>query len=195
MKKTIAIFFLCCSLSLFAETGYRGYKWYSNKNDFPKTGRLDTSKITGWEDILIYKKQVLEEPNFLYYGFTFDDEEFIDAGYVIQNDKTPELKKQLKEKIIKEIKVELGDLDEQLAEAKITDEEAREYGEKEDNHFFYDQLSWIALMLERNGTGDIEEGPGLLTIYDYNNDTRIYLFEGAVTGKTVVVYVPHEQDY
>lgn len=37
--------------------------------------------------------------------------------------------------------------------------------------------------------------PGTLYIYDYNDDTRLYIYDNVITGKAVVVYVPHEQDY
>lgn len=36
---------------------------------------------------------------------------------------------------------------------------------------------------------------GLISIYDYNDDTRVYIFENVLKDKAVVVYVPHEQDY
>ena len=34
-----------------------------------------------------------------------------------------------------------------------------------------------------------------LTIYDYNDDTRVYIYDNIIKDKAVVVYVPHEQDY
>ncbi len=36
---------------------------------------------------------------------------------------------------------------------------------------------------------------GTLYIFDYNKDTRMYVFENIIKDKAVVVYVPHEQDY
>ena len=39
------------------------------------------------------------------------------------------------------------------------------------------------------------EAPGTVYIYDYNEDTRVYIYDNVITGKAVVVYVPHEQDY
>lgn len=36
---------------------------------------------------------------------------------------------------------------------------------------------------------------GTLYIYDYNEDTRMYVFDNIIKDKAVVVYVPHEQDY
>ena len=40
-----------------------------------------------------------------------------------------------------------------------------------------------------------ENYPGTLYIFDYNKDTRMYVFDNLVKDKAVVVYVPHEQDY
>ena len=36
---------------------------------------------------------------------------------------------------------------------------------------------------------------GTLYIYDYNEDTRVYIYDNIIKDKAVVVYVPHEQDY
>lgn len=36
---------------------------------------------------------------------------------------------------------------------------------------------------------------GTLYIFDYNKDTRMYVFDNIIKDKAVVVYVPHEQDY
>ena len=40
-----------------------------------------------------------------------------------------------------------------------------------------------------------ENYPGTLYIFDYNKDTRMYVFDNLIKDKAVVVYVPHEQDY
>ena len=36
---------------------------------------------------------------------------------------------------------------------------------------------------------------GTLYIYDFNEDTRVYIYDNIIKDKAVVVYVPHEQDY
>ena len=43
----------------------------------------------------------------------------------------------------------------------------------------------------------IDEGNGKSTvyIYDYNDDTRVYIFENLVEGLTFVYYAQHEQDF
>ena len=40
-----------------------------------------------------------------------------------------------------------------------------------------------------------KKAPATLYIYDYNEDTRVYIYDNVITDKAVVVYVPHEQDY
>ena len=42
-----------------------------------------------------------------------------------------------------------------------------------------------------------EAGPGIgtLYIYDYNDDTRVYIAAGNVEGFAFVAYVPHFKDY
>ena len=42
---------------------------------------------------------------------------------------------------------------------------------------------------------DSTEKYGTLYIYDYNDDTRVYIYDNIIKDKAVVVYVPHEQDY
>lgn len=41
----------------------------------------------------------------------------------------------------------------------------------------------------------LKKGTSQISIYDYNDDTRVYIFENVLKDKAVVVYVPHEQDY
>ena len=48
-----------------------------------------------------------------------------------------------------------------------------------------------ALVPDENST----ETNGTLYIYDYNDDTRVYIYDNIIKDKAVVVYVPHEQDY
>jgi len=54
---------------------------------------------------------------------------------------------------------------------------------------FYSEMK-LELASEQN-----ENYPGTLYIFDYNKDTRMYVFDNLVKDKTVVVYVPHEQDF
>lgn len=59
--------------------------------------------------------------------------------------------------------------------------EAEQYGE-----FAFHELVPEEDSTEKNGT---------LYIYDYNDDTRVYIYDNIIKDKAVVVYVPHEQDY
>ena len=42
---------------------------------------------------------------------------------------------------------------------------------------------------------EINNKKATIYIYDYNNDTRLYLFEGVIKDELFVVYTYHEQDY
>ena len=64
-------------------------------------------------------------------------------------------------------------------------------------------LYWLSSSYENDGVTSYEfpivEKPdvntGIVYIYDYNDDTRVYIYENFIEDKTFVVYVPHEQDY
>lgn len=56
----------------------------------------------------------------------------------------------------------------------------------------FDTFSWIGL---EPPTKKNKKATGTLTIYDYNDDTRVYIYDNIIKDKAVVVYVPHEQDY
>lgn len=60
-------------------------------------------------------------------------------------------------------------------------------------------IAITTLEIEETGYEEIKPEPGNDTgkiyIYDYNEDTRVYLYENVVTDYAFVVYVPHEQDY
>ena len=64
------------------------------------------------------------------------------------------------------------------------------------NDYFY---SIIMLGIRIDGIEELknDEGNGKSTvyIYDYNDDTRVYIFENLVEGLTFVYYAQHEQDY
>lgn len=60
-----------------------------------------------------------------------------------------------------------------------------------DNAGFDTPLVYVALAPEEDST----EKDGTLYIYDYNDDTRVYIYDNIIKDKAVVVYVPHEQDY
>ena len=202
MKKTIAIFFLCCSLSLFAETGYRGYKWYSNIWDFPASGQIEEAKEVGigYNAPLVYEKKIMDEQTFLFYDFDTRTMELQAAGYLIPKNKTTELKTKIKEQKREEFKIALNEI---ISEYEIDEQDIVEYGEMLIKILAeYSTISeceniakYMEIEREELEQHKDEKATGTITIYDYNDDTRIYLFEGAVKEKTVVVYVPHEQDY
>lgn len=200
MKKTffsLVLFF--CGILMFAETGYRGHEWYKDTTDMPSYGKIAISNKKLWLDVcLLYKRNILDDYTYLFYGYYKGDLE--SAGYLIPKDKTQQVKDKLKDKKKNEYKINidgLSNIDKKLQEFKqsITDKE--NYKEQEDNLFYFSQLSYYASMIEIFGfNGLLDKKPNLtLTIYDYNDNTRCYIFEGAIKDKTVVIYLPHEQDY
>ena len=53
----------------------------------------------------------------------------------------------------------------------------------------------LARGIELNNVDKIDNGDARIYIYDYNDDTRVYLFENVVKGVLFVVYTHHEQDF
>ena len=60
-------------------------------------------------------------------------------------------------------------------------------------------MSWeLCKMVESEGYKKIEaenEAKEKFYIYDYNSNTRVYIFTGGMQGLGFVVYVPHLKDY
>ena len=185
MKKIFLIFVLVfCLAAGFAETGYRGHEWYSLKSSFPKTGQMQFEDEVGLGtmDPLIYEKKILGIDNFLIFAFDTNTQEMIAAGYLIPVDKTGELKKQLTKK-----KTEIKK-DYPFYEGRPSfDDKAI------DNFFIFGDFYFYFRFPELDGSD--KNGKWIITIYDYNDDTQCLIFENAVPGQTVVMYLPHEQDF
>ena len=60
-------------------------------------------------------------------------------------------------------------------------------------HNFCENTSiWCDVAIAQNYKG---EGKCTVYIYNYNEDTRVYIFENLMEGKTFVYYTFREQDY
>ena len=103
------------------------------------------------------------------YRFSFDDEILTALGFSLD---------------IYDIPQEIDNLSLQIK----CFQEADDYEEYGENTFF--STLKLELANEQN-----ENYPGTLYIFDYNKDTRMYVFDNIIKDKAVVVYVPHEQDY
>lgn len=182
MKKLISIFvLLSCFFGAFAEKGYRGMQWYSSAETFPKKDQIE------YDGLLVYEKIILGEKAFLFYAFFENQLQF--AAYIIAQNKTEELKKDLKKYKKTEIRAELSNGNEYPAETQI-EAESWMIG---DAYVLVDQIEKVTpeeLKAEEDKTAS-----GRITIYDYNEDTRCYVLENFIANRTAVVYIPHEQDF
>lgn len=57
-----------------------------------------------------------------------------------------------------------------------------------DGEEMFDDIDFIDKLKNKNASGN-------LFIYNYNDDTRVYIYDNMIKDKAVVVYVPHVQDY
>lgn len=192
MKKLFFIFVLVsCFAAGFAETGYRGHQWYCKFDTFPESGQERNSLQYDNTIPLIYKKTILESRTFLFYDINSTTGELESAGYIIPKKKTDLLKKELKPKKSTILKFDFSDFDYETGESQLENE-------------FYIFVSFAGIT--KNGLENITDqdkedlktlknAAGSIVIYDYNDDTRCYVFENAIPEQTVVIYVPHEQNY
>lgn len=203
MKKQIItlLFLICTAAGLAAETGYRGYEWYSNTWTFPATDRvIKLEEIgIGYNSPFIYEKNIMGDKTFLIFDFDTRTYELVAAGYLIPKEKTTELKNKFINLKKEELKTSIL-----FEEYEIDEDDIKELGEIRVKGFvqyciFTDcenLTRWFELEREEFNKEALDpKGPGTITIYDYNDDTRCFVFEGTYPGYTVVVYAPHEQDY
>jgi hypothetical protein len=192
MKKLFFIFiFISCFATAIAETGYRGHLWYSKYDTFPESGQEINNLSYDSTIPLIYKKTILESKTFLFYDINCTTGELESAGYLIPKNKTDLLKKELKQKKSMVIKMDFSEYDYETGETQV-----------ENNFYIFASLAYITKNALENITDQDKEdlktfknAAGRITIYDYNDDTRCYVFENATPDYTVVIYVPHEQEY
>lgn len=192
MKKIISVFlFVVLNFCLSAQTGYRGHSWYSNVSDFPKSGQLVLSEYDrpslGYDYPLIYEKKILGDKIFVFYNFDLRTDELNSVGYIISKDKTAILKEEFKNLKKREFQVDLENLSEYQ-------EEDVQY--VTDYFCFAYSLQMARFMEEGEEIKQSSKRTAIkITVYDYNDDTRVYIFENVINGRSAVVYVPHEQDY
>ena len=202
MKKTITtLLILFLTLGLFAETGYQKHQWYSNPGDFPKYGRIDYTETPqyGIKWPYIYKAEIQKKSTFVYYCFSglyeaFQTPEFISAGFFISEKNAKDYVKQTLQNKTKVGIVEAYDVE--------LYREAEEGIPEEINDFFMladftDCARYVdELGIETTNKEFIKEKKSNSTIshisiYDYNDDTRCYIFENFVPGRTAIIFGPH----
>jgi hypothetical protein len=192
MKKLFFIFvLLSCFAVGFAETGYRGHQWYSAAESFPKTGQENVNLEYDSTKPIIYKKTILESKTFLFYDINIGTDELESAGYLVPKNKTEQLKKELKSMKKTIYNYDFSEMEIETGTSQL-----------ENDFNIFAEFSWITKLFESSMTEQDKEdlkafknAEGRITIYDYNDDTRCYIFENAIPDRTVVIYVPHEQDF
>lgn len=182
MKKlltTLLILFL--SLGLFAETGYTGIEWGTPKSCFKFEEDV--------EDAGIKTRTMQGEETKVYYSFYKDI--FDGISYSISTEKTKQLLKKYSDKIgtlkIDTITKEAvyKELDEEYKNEKF-------YEYYLHNEYCKNAAMYCDILLENEKKGS---GQCTVYIYNYNEDTRVYIFENLVEGRTFVYYTFREQDY
>ncbi len=210
MKKIITtLLFLLLVFGLFAETGYNGTEWGTKRE------RLDFGEnVDEWIfdklDIIAFRTVTLGEDSIK--SYIFDEKKGLDCvSYVISEKTVPELISKFENKNkVYEIQTQLFT---SLELYDVLDEVIKEGQTPE----FYDgsnaavfgmveliaelNLYEFAFINEKKGYKNIPKakkkkaGVGKLYIYDYNDNTRVFIASGNVEGKAYVAYIPHYKDY
>lgn len=203
-KIIITLLLVFLSLGLFAETGYDGIKWYTQLNT------SDDAWVSGGGTAV-----VPEVCNILGYtsikSFIYENNKLVGVGYCISEEQLTELLSRLEEKKkIYEINTSL------LTKVEIS-ATLRMSIRNNNVPTFYDESEIMSSLfcmmigdcysvqaankIESEGYKTLKKakkkdlGYGTLYIYDYNDDTRIYITSGNVEGLAFVSYVPHIKDY
>lgn len=202
MKKSFLFFvFVVCLSSVFGDTGYNGHRWhqrFSNFNVGTSIHYLDEKYLDGWALPIVQEKEILGQKGYVHYGFGIPNADLVFAGYFIPNGKVRVLENKFKDKnkvldikLIPEVEEEI--LDGLSDTEDFTDPVGLEW------YLMLRYFGDTAVTCEKEGIEMLNNLKGdsncRLVIYDYNDDTRVYIFENAINGRSAVVYVPHEQNY
>lgn len=199
MKKIFFILLLLsCFAGAFAETGYNGIKWFTEREVFKKSTGYKTTQSEVIPAIEMQEKTMLGEKTTVNYFFSAYDC-FEGVIYTIPEKKTSELKDKLN-KPIKTFKTDTFTREQFSRE--ILKEEPDFKGQTQqtiNTYFNYVFYSICFYTFEQESNYEIikakKNSKGTLYIYDYNDDTRLYIFENIIEGLTFVVYLNHGQDF
>lgn len=191
MKKTITtLLILFLTLGIFAETGYNNHSWLIKKENLQLNYRIEPGDDKLWEDTAAEKKPILGKETVIYYHFGNDV--LYSISYCTKNEKTELIKKKMPEPImeIKTISIPFSYFVSKGILSETNDLDL----------YFNKQMAISALNYELDGYDQLkevatEDGACTISIYDYNDDTRVYIFDNNIEGLTFVVYTYHEQDY
>ena len=185
MKKTITtLLILFLTLGLFAETGYAGFEWGANKSEFSYLNTEDKNTLSE-QKVMLNK----ETTRFFHFGNT---DMLWGISYSLPAAKTDEIKSKFKNLVRTQKLKEMPE--EAMTEA--LKNLALEENEKNKDYVSNRIMAAFALAYSAYGIPEtVKEGIAAVSAYDYNDDTRVFIFENMVKDKTIVVYTYHEQDY
>lgn len=203
MKKTITtLLILFLTFGLFAETGYKNHQWYSNTRDFPNYGRIEFKEkpSVGLVWPYIYSAEIQGTMTNIYYCFSGIPEEnqvpeFIAAGFFLPNKNAKEYAKK-----ITQGKTSAGTLE--IYNYEYEGLELEDDVPVEIRDFFYlAEFQNMAHCIEELGLEEMKTEAlknkkakniiSTISIYNYNDDTRCYIFENFAPGRTAILFGPH----
>lgn len=192
MKKQIGIliFLILIAAGLAAETGYKGTDWGDSEDWIIRAeGRApDYEEDYGEFNFYIYEKILLGEKTNLFYAI-HNKYSLLTVFYNTSEKNNPKLHRLI------------GNM-RKLHSVPFTQdipwltEEFKENSERTQECVNGVMLTLAVADIEQNYKYELPEteGNGNLSIYDYNEDTRLYIFENVIPEKTIVVYYPHYED-
>lgn len=200
MKKTIiSLLSLFLLVGVFAETGFQKYKWYSSPEIFPSYGQLKFEETPSSGNLwpYIYQQVIQGSSTCVYYCFSGltdnNSSEFVAAGFLLPN-------KNAKEYINKKNRTLFGTLDLPYSEQNPYDNLPQEVTD----FFMLSLFNEVPKIIEALGIegakkevyGEVDKNAkkkSTISIYDYNDDTRLYFFENFIPGKAAILFVPHTE--
>ncbi len=194
MKKLFFIFVLVfCVAAGFAETGYAGTQWGTHKQNLKIGDKIEPTNNELWESTEARRKLILNKPGIIYYHFVEDY--LYGITYTLNKKDTKQIISKFKNEV-DTIKVESSDLDEWIdylsQQGMIDNKEDEEDINLATNKMIFE----ITAVYEFQGyKNQIKNGNAKVYIFDYNDDTRVFLFENIVEGYSFVSYIWHEQDF
>lgn len=184
MKKILFILLFSCIAGAFAETGYNGHQWWTSRQVVKDKLLYRTEPTTQNktdEEFYIYveveTKTMLGIKTNVYYHFF--EKTLSGVTYSLPPEKTKELKTKYKDKV-KELEIEYKiDADTEVQQ----------------NASFHNFIFNAMTMGDTEYISGFEGKGNRISIYNYNDDTRVYILEDKLHNKTFVAYMYHEQDY
>ena len=202
MKKIFFIFvLLSCFAAGFAETGYDGIEWGTKRDSLKFSEGAQSWKEQNLE-VVAFSTVILGRSTIK--SFLFNDQKLDGVAYSFIKKDLPELLKKFdNNKKVYEIPLTIdyeNDLEYIIKNSELPAfAKDEEYGAYAFKLIIAQAMSWeLCRMAESEGYKKIEaekQAKEKLFIYDYNNNTRVYILTGGMQGLGFVVYVPHSKDY